>query len=81
MIVARTAQFSLALQHFGLPLLCLLTWDVLVVVAYRILHWEWVASDHIPLALYGSAIGSWWPSATTQLIPAGGRAGLSGGRL
>src|SRR5258708_4798989 len=44
-------------KYVGLPLLLLACFDLVVVVAYKALHWEWVALPHIPLALYGSAIG------------------------
>ena len=43
--------------YVGRPVLLLLLWDVLVVLAYKVLHWEWVGSKYVPLALYGSAIG------------------------
>jgi putative membrane protein len=63
-------------QYVGLPLLLLACFDLVVVVAYKALHWEWVALPHIPLALYGSAIGiilafrnnsaysRWWEART-----------------
>ena len=47
-----------------------------VVVAYNVLHWTWVSLPHIPLALFGSAIGvilgfrnnssyaRWWEART-----------------
>lgn len=57
MIVPRAAQIGRMLQYVGWPLLGLIGWDVLIVVAYKVLHWEWVGSKSIPLALYGSAIG------------------------
>src|SRR5258708_37334659 len=63
-------------KYVGLPLLLLACFDLVVVVAYKALHWEWVALPHIPLALYGSAIGiilafrnnsaysRWWEART-----------------
>jgi ion channel-forming bestrophin family protein len=45
------------LFYVGRPLLILVLYDVAVVVAYQVRHWEWVALPHIPLALFGSAIG------------------------
>lgn len=63
-------------QYVGKPLLLLALYDVAVVVAYQVLHWDWVALPHIPLALYGSAIGvilgfrnnssyaRWWEART-----------------
>lgn len=44
-------------QYVGLPVLALIAWDVLIVLGYKVMHWEWVGSKHVPLALYGSAIG------------------------
>jgi putative membrane protein len=57
MIVPRTRQITAMLAYVGLPVLTLLLYDLGVVVAYKVLHWNWVALPHIPLALYGSAIG------------------------
>jgi putative membrane protein len=60
----------------GRPLLILVLYDVAVVVAYKVLHWDWVALPHIPLTLFGSAIGiivafrnqssyaRWWEART-----------------
>ncbi len=45
------------LTYVGWPLLALVAWDVMMVLAYNLLHWEWVGSKNIPLALYGSVIG------------------------
>lgn len=76
MIVPRGPQLSRMLQYVGWPLLGLVVWDVLIVVAYQVLHWEWVGTKSIPLALYGSAIGiivgfrnnsaysRWWEART-----------------
>jgi putative membrane protein len=44
-------------QYVGLPLLLLVLYDFAVVFAYEQLHWKWIGSPHVPLALYGSAIG------------------------
>jgi ion channel-forming bestrophin family protein len=64
------------LHYVGTPLLLLVVYDVAVVAAYKVLHWNWVALPHIPLALYGSAIGiivsfrnqsaygRWWEART-----------------
>lgn len=57
MIVPEGPQLRRMLAYVGRPLLALVLWDVLIVVAYKVLHWEWVGSKYIPLALYGSAIG------------------------
>lgn len=57
MIVPKGPQLRRMVAYVGRPLLALVVWDVLIVVAYKVLHWEWVGSKYIPLALYGSAIG------------------------
>jgi putative membrane protein len=62
--------------YVGTPLLLLVVYDLAVVVAYKVLHWDWVALPHIPLSLFGSAIGiivafrnqssyaRWWEART-----------------
>ena len=45
------------LAYIGKPLLLVAVYDMLVVLAYKVMHWQWVAFPHVPLALYGSAIG------------------------
>lgn len=57
MIVPDRPSLGRMLKYVGLPLAALLAWDVVIVVAYQVLHWRWVGSQHIPLALYGGAIG------------------------
>lgn len=57
MIVPEGLQLRRVLLYVGRPLLLLVLWDVSIVVAYQVLHWEWVGSKNVPLALYGSAIG------------------------
>lgn len=57
MIVPKAPQLWRMLRYVGWPLLALVGWDVAVVIAYKVLHWEWVGSKYVPLALYGSAIG------------------------
>ncbi|MBB5343674.1 bestrophin family protein [Tunturibacter empetritectus] len=57
MIVPRGRQLMPMLKYVGLPLLLLVLYDLAVVAAYKLLRWEWVAMPHIPLALFGSAIG------------------------
>jgi putative membrane protein len=76
MIVPRSRQITRMLHYVGTPLLLLVIYDVAVVAAYKLLRWEWVALPHIPLALYGSAIGiivgfrnqsaygRWWEART-----------------
>jgi ion channel-forming bestrophin family protein len=76
MIVPRTRQLTTMLAYVGRPLLILVLYDVAVVAAYKVMHWDWVALPHIPLSLYGSAIGiivafrnqsayaRWWEART-----------------
>ena len=76
MIVPRGRQIGQMLLYVGRPLLILVFYDLAVVAAYKLLHWRWVASPHIPLALFGSAIGiivafrnqssyaRWWEART-----------------
>lgn len=76
MIVPRGRQLFKMLAYVGKPLVVLVLYDMAVVVAYKVLHWNWVAMPHIPLALFGSAIGiivafrnqssyaRWWDART-----------------
>ena len=76
MIVPRGRQLSKMLLYVGRPLLRLVLYDIIVVVGYQVLHWNWLAMPHIPLALFGSAIGivvafrnqssyaRWWEART-----------------
>ena len=57
MIVPKQPQLRRMVQYVGWPLLALVAWDIVIVVAFKVLHWEWVGSKNVPLALYGSAIG------------------------
>ncbi len=77
MIVPRAPQLRRMVLYVGWPLLGLIVWDLLIVMAYKVLHWGWVGSKSIPLALYGSAIGiivgfrnnsaysRWWEARTS----------------
>lgn len=76
MIVPRGPHLRRLLEYVGMPLLLLFLYDGAVVLAYKVLHWQWVALPHIPLALFGSAIGvilgfrnnssyaRWWEART-----------------
>jgi putative membrane protein len=76
MIVPHKRNVTRMLTYVGRPLLILLAYDLTVVTAYKVLHWDWVAMPHIPLALFGSAIGiivafrnqssyaRWWDART-----------------
>ena len=76
MIVPRGPQLTRMLAYVGKPLLILVAYDLAVVTAYKVMHWNWVALPHIPLALFGSAIGiivafrnqssyaRWWEART-----------------
>ncbi len=57
MIVPRAPQLTRMIAYVGLPLLSLVLWDCFVVFAFQVLHWTWIGSKNVPLALYGSAIG------------------------
>src|SRR3984957_20416736 len=76
MIVPRGRNLTVMLVYVGRPLLVLVLYDLAVVTAYKVLHWDWVALPHIPLSLFGSAIGiivafrnqsayaRWWEART-----------------
>jgi putative membrane protein len=77
MIFPRGRRLALrTVQYVGLPLLGLLAYDVLIVLAYRHGHLQWAALEEIPLSLFGSAIGvilafrnstsyaRWWEART-----------------
>ncbi len=76
MIVPKGPNVRRMIWYVGRPLAALLAWDVAIVVAYKVLHWEWVGSRHIPLGLYGGAVGvivgfrnnsayaRWWEART-----------------
>jgi ion channel-forming bestrophin family protein len=76
MIIPRGRQIGKMLVYVGRPLLVLVLLDLGVVVAYQIFHWKWVSLPHIPLSLFGSAIGiivafrnqssyaRWWEART-----------------
>ena len=57
MIQPRGPRLVPMLQYVGRPLLLLVAYDVAVGVAYKLLHWQRLSMQHIPLALFGSAIG------------------------
>jgi putative membrane protein len=75
-IVPEWRQLGRLATYVGTPLLLLVVYDLAVVVAYKVLHWDWVALPHIPLSLFGSAIGiivafrnqssyaRWWEART-----------------
>lgn len=76
MILPSGQQLPRMLKYVGKPLLILLLYDLAVVAAYKLMHWEWVALPHIPLTLFGSAVGiivafrnqsaygRWWEART-----------------
>jgi len=57
MIVPRGRQLVPMLQYVGKPLLLLFLYDLAIVAVYKLTPWDWVALPHIPLSLFGSAIG------------------------
>jgi len=76
MIVLKKPRLGWMVRYVGLPVLILAGWDFLIVIAYQVLHWTWVGSSSVPLALYGAAIsiivgfrnnyayGRWWEART-----------------
>jgi putative membrane protein len=76
MIVPKGRQLVKMLIYVGRPLLLLVLYDVAIVFAYKVLRWEWIAMPHIPVSLFGSAIGiivafrnqsayaRWWEART-----------------
>ena len=76
MIVSNTKRFTRMLKGLGPALLSLIAWDVIIVVCFKVLHWTWVGSTHIPLASFGTILGiivgfrngsayaRWWESRT-----------------
>ncbi len=76
MIVPRGPNFRQLLGYVGMPLLLLFLYDGAIVLGYKVLHWQWLALPHIPVALFGSAIGivlgfrnnssytRWWEART-----------------
>ncbi len=76
MLVTRKPCLRRVVRQFGLSVASLMFWDLLIVVAFMLWGWRWIASDHIPLALYGSVISivvafrnnaaysRWWEART-----------------
>ena len=76
MIVPRGPDIRRMIAYVGLPLLLLFLYDFAIVLAYKVVHWQWIALPHIPTALLGSAIGiilsfrnnssygRWWEART-----------------
>ncbi len=76
MIVPHGRLLPRMLKYIGQQLVVLVLYDLAVVVTYKAFHWDWVALPHIPLALFGSAIGiivafrnqsayaRWWEART-----------------
>lgn len=76
MIVPHAPQLRRLLEYVGMPLLLLFLWDAVIVLLYKVAHWDWLALPHIPLALFGSSIGlivafrnnssygRWWEART-----------------
>ncbi len=75
MILPRARLGLWMLTYVGRPLLLLLVYDVAVVAAWK-LGWRWVSLPHIPLTLFGGALGiivgfrnnssyaRWWEART-----------------
>lgn len=76
MIVPHAPQIRRLLEYVGMPLLILFLYDLAIVLMVQAAGWKWMAMQHIPLALFGSAIGlivafrnnssygRWWEART-----------------
>ncbi len=76
MIVPKGPDIRRLITYVGRPLLVLFLYDAAIVLAYQVAHWQWIALPHIPLTLFGSAIGvilsfrnvssygRWWEART-----------------
>lgn len=76
MITPKGAHLWRMLTYVGWPMALLAVWDVAIVIAFNLFHWEWVGARSLPLALYGSAItiiigfrnnsayARWWEART-----------------
>ena len=76
MIVPHAPQLRRLLAYVGMPLLVLFLYDAAIVLLFQVVGWKWIALPHIPLALFGSAIGlivafrnnssygRWWEART-----------------
>lgn len=76
MIVPHAPQLRRLLAYVGMPLLVLFLYDGAIVLLYQVAGWKWLSLEHIPLALFGSAIGlivafrnnssygRWWEART-----------------
>ena len=76
MIALKKAKIRTLVLYVGRPLLVMVAWDFLIVFGYMVMHWEWLGSNYVPLALYGTAISiivgfrnnyayaRWWEART-----------------
>jgi putative membrane protein len=76
MIISKTQRLTQMVHGLYPALLSLLAWDLLIVLCYKVLHWTWVSSTHVPLGSLGtvigiivgfrngSAYGRWWEART-----------------
>ena len=76
MIVPHAPQLRRLVAYVGLPILLLFLYDAAIVLIFQVVGWKWIALPHIPLALFGSAIGlivafrnnssygRWWEART-----------------
>jgi putative membrane protein len=76
MIALKRANLGRMVLYVGRPVLIMIAWDFLIVFGYEVMHWEWVGSNYVPLALYGTAISiivgfrnnyayaRWWEART-----------------
>jgi putative membrane protein len=76
MIVSKRLRLSRVIESLVPALLALLGWDLLIVSCYKVLHWGWVGSRYVPLAVFGALLGivlgfrnssayaRWWEART-----------------
>ncbi len=76
MLAPRQFHLGRMLLYVGQPLLLLVLWDIVIVIAFNLLHWEWVGAKNLPLTLYGGAVSfivgfrnnsayaRWWEART-----------------
>jgi ion channel-forming bestrophin family protein len=58
MILPQGANTGKMLRYVGRPLALLFAYDVTVALLYVFAGWTWIATPHIPLAIFGGAIAA-----------------------
>ena len=57
MILPKGPNLGKMLHYVGRPLAVLLAYDITVAVGYVSGGWDWIPLPHVPLAIFGGAIG------------------------